>query len=216
MISFGTVSNLSASDSARISRLEAALPKSAAGQVVFSPSTVAAVGAGSVLPNGQISPTAGVANTGNTFPFVVQGQFGFTWDGALLTIYWDGTNGSIPFVIRRTDNSQISVPGGKLAVSNLSASTAFSFAPFIAVAQPQSMSFVAGDSGNPRFAFSATADPQTLALAAQTQSLAANERITNGLVFYTTGPSGSGSAGQGTNDLGNNPYPGQTNFQAGA
>lgn len=215
-ISFGKVSNLSASDSARLSRVEAALPKTAAGQLTYSGSMVSAVGANSVLPNGQISPTAGVSNTGNTFPFIVQGQFGFAWDGSILTIYWDGTNGSIPFVVRRADGSQISIPSGNLAVSGLSAATAYSFAPFIAVAQPQSMSFVAGDVGMPRYAFSPSADPQKLALAAQTQSLAANERITNGLIFYTTGPSGGASAGQGVNDLGNNPYPGQTNFQVGS
>jgi len=196
-LAFGTSSTLSANDDARLSRLEASLPRSISGGVLYSAASTAIPSSSSVLANGQISPS-GIAATGNTFPFVVQGQFAFSWDGANLNIWWDGSNGSVPFVIRRADNSNFSIPKGSMQIGALMGKTLYSFAPFISVAQPTRVSFVAGDSGSPRFAFSPSASADSLLQAAQTQRLTINESLTTGLITYTTGTASTTNAGSGS------------------
>lgn len=209
ILAFDNNSALSNTDDARLSRIEAALPISRAGQVIYSNSALAVPAISAVLASGQISPSSGVQNTGNAFAFVVQGQFGFAWNGSGLTIYWDGTNGSIPFVVRRADATQISIPRGSISISGLDASTLYSFAPFVAVAQPQRVSFVVGDSGSPRYAFSPSISQSQLAMAAQTQRLTVNEAITNGLIQFTTGAGSVPSSGGGSSSGGRSPYVGQ-------
>lgn len=209
VLAFDSNSRLSNFDDARLSRIEAALPSMRAGSLVYSNSTLAVPGISSVLANGQISPSQGIANTGNSFAFVIQGNFGFSWNGSVLTIYWDGTNGSTPFVVRRADSSQISIPKGSIAIAGLAGETLYAFAPFVAVAQPERVSFVAGDAGSPRYAFSPSVPANTLALAAQAQRLTVNESITSGLIYFTTGASSTTTAGDGTSASGGNPYSGQ-------
>jgi hypothetical protein len=204
-----TPATVSSSIDGRISRLEAALPRNVAGSPLYSNSSSATPARVAVLPSGLISPSTGIAATGSAFPFVVQGQFGFAWAANVLTIYWDGTNGSIPFVIRRSDGTKITIPNGTLAISGLSPSTNYSFAPFVAVAQPSVVSFVAGDSGSPRFAFSPNAPTDSLASASQTQRLTVNESITNGLIYFTTGTATTTTTGGGAASGGGNPYTGQ-------
>lgn len=209
ILAFDGNTALSSSDDARIGRLEAALPLTRAGSTIFSDSPLAVPANSAVLPNGQISPSSGLLNAGNAFAFVVQGNFGFAWNGSGLTIYWDGTNGSIPFVVRRADSSQISIPRGSLSISGLGGSTLYAFAPFVSVAQPQRISFVAGDSGSPRYAFSPNVSDTVLSKAAQTQRLTVNESITTGLIYFTTGAAGTTTDGGGTSATGANPYIGQ-------
>lgn len=205
-LSFGENSGLSSFDDARLSRVESALPVSRAGGVLYSSSGLAVPSSSSVLASGKISPSTGIATTGNTFPFSVQGQFGFSWDGSVLSIYWDGTNGSQPLVVRRSDGSQFSIPKGSIRISSLAASTQYAFAPFLAVSQPQRVSFVVGDSGSPRYALSPSAPAVTLAQASQTQRLTTNERLTDSFIYFTTGDSGTATSGGGTG--GTSPYPG--------
>jgi hypothetical protein len=208
-LTFGSNSSLSTTDDARLSRLEAGFPQSRAGGVLYSKSPNAVPSNAAVLSSGLISPTQGIAATGNAFPFVVQGNFGFSWNGTTLTIYWDGSNGSSPFVIRRADGTQISVPRGSIDIAGLSGTTLYSFAPFISVAQPERVSFVLGDAGSPRYAFSPASSAASLATASQTQRLTSNERLTDGLIYFTTGASGTSTAGNGTSSNGSNPYTGQ-------
>ena len=181
---FSSPSTLSASDSARLSRIESSLPKSVAGARVYSASGLAVPAAAAVLPSGQISPSSGVSNTGSAFPFVVQGAFGFTWTANTLTLYWDGTNGSTPFLIRRTDGTLLSIPRGSLAILGL-----------------------AGDAGSPRYAFSPSATPSALAAASQTQRLSVNESLTTALIYYVTGAATTATTGGGTGG-GGSPYTG--------
>lgn len=206
-LAFGDNSTLSNTDDARLSRVEGAMPVSRAGAVTYSSSALSIPASSAVLDNGQISPSTGVSATGNTFSFVVQGKFGFAWAGTILTIYWDGTNGSLPFVIRRADKSTFSVPRGSMSIAALSQNTLYSFAPFISVAQPQAVSFVVGDSGSPRFAMSPTFPATATAQASQTQRLTINERLTDGFISFTTGNSGTTTAGSGTGG-GSTLYPG--------
>jgi hypothetical protein len=201
---FPKTSNLSATDSARLTRIESALPKSVAGSVVHSNSSVSVPASSAVLANGLISPSSGISATGNTFPFVVQGKFYFFYSNPTLTIYWDNTNGSSQFVIRRADATNLTIPRGLLTISGLSPRTRYGFASFIAVAQPNSISFVPGDAGSPRFAFSPAATADAIASATRTQRLTSNESLTTGLIYFDT----SAGSGPGTDSAGNDPYTG--------
>lgn len=197
-LTFTTNSTLSPSDDARLSRIEAALPTSRFGSLTPSSSAYAVPAQSAVTSKGQISPTTGVTAVGNTFTFTVQGKFGSVWNGTLLTLYWDGTNGSTPFTILRADGSKQSVPGGSLAISGLQASTPYLFYPFIATAQPQRVSFTTGDSGAPLYAFSPSAKPDLLTTAAQTQRATTNERLSDGAISFTTGTATAPSSSSGT------------------
>ena len=200
-LKFPDNSQLSTTDDARLSRLEAGYPTSIAGRVTFSPSSLAVPATGSVLPSGAIAPT-GIQATGSTFAFVVQGNFGFTSDGNSITIYWDGSNGSKLLAIRRADGSNYSVTAGSMTIGGLTAGTQYGFSPFVAIAQPQNLSFVQGDIGTPGFAFSPSADATLISSASRTQRLTTNERITEGLIFFT--------ANIGASGLGTGTYTGQS------
>ena len=200
-LKFPDNSQLSATDDARISRLEAGYPTSIAGRLTFSPSSLAVPATGSVLPSGAIAPT-GIQATGSTFAFVVQGNFAFTSTGTSITIYWDGSNGSSLLAIRRADGSNHSVLAGSMTVDDLTIGVQYGFSPFVAIAQPQRLSFVQGDAGTPQFAFSPSATPTLVSAASRTQRLTTNERITEGLFFFTSGVGASG--------LGTGTYTGQS------
>ena len=193
-LKFPDNSQLSTTDDARLSRLEAGYPTSIAGKVTFSPSTLSVPAAGSVLPSGAIAPT-GIRATGSTFAFVVQGNFGFTSDGTSITIHWNGSNGSKLLAIRRADGSNYSVQAGSMTVGGLTAGVQYGFSPFVAISQPQNLSFVQGDTGTPGFAFSPAADATLISSASRTQRLTTNERITEGLIFFTAN---IGASGPGT------------------
>lgn len=194
-------SKLSNTDDARISRLEAGYPATVYGRQTFSSSSLAVPGKGSVLQSGAIAPT-GIQATGSTFAFVVQGNFAFTSTGAAITIHWDGTNGSKLLAIRRADGSNYSILAGSMAIGGLTAGVQYGFSAFVAIAQPQSLSFAAGDAGAPAFAFSPSATPLLVSAASRTQRLTTNERITEGPIFFT--------ANVGASGLGTGTYTGQT------
>ena len=198
-LKFPDNSQLSTTDDARVSRLEAGYPTSRAGKVVYSSSSLAVPASGSVTSSGSIAPT-GITATGSTFAFVVQGNFSFTSDGTSITIHWDGSNGSKLLAIRRADGSNYSITSGSMTIGGLTAGTKYGFSSFVAVAQPQNLSFVQGDSGTPKFAFSPSADSALIASASRTQRLTTNERITEGLIFFTADAGASGN--------GNGTYPG--------
>ena len=147
--------------------------------------------------SGQVNPNTGLQNVGNAFPFYTQGKFGFVATPTTITLYWDGTNGSLPFVVKRVDGTSFSVPQGSLVISGLNAGTIYGFLPYNCLTNQTVLSFVTGDAGSPRFAFSPSATPELKAQASQRQNLSSNEAITENFVYYTTSPSGTIS-GQGS------------------
>lgn len=188
---------------ARLNRVEGAVPYIRHATQVFSNSKIKAPSSGSVevtssgnQASGQINPYSGISAVGNAFPFVVQGNFGFTAGANSITLYWDGTNGSQIFVIKRTDGTSFTVPGGSMAVGGLQPATFYGFLPYNKTTSENNLSFSLGDSGNPMFAFSPTADPALIAAANQNQKMASNEAVTSGFVYYQT-TAGGASAGQG-------------------
>lgn len=195
-MNFVNNSKLSNTDDARLSRIEAALPSTVAGKVTFSNSNLAVPNTSSVTSSGSIAPT-GVQATGSTFAFVVQGNYSFTSTGDTITIHWDGTNGSKLLAIRRADGSNYSITANSMTISGLTSGVQYGFSSFVAIAQPASLSFVQGDAGTPQFAFSPTASPALISSASRTQRLTTNERITEGLIYFTAGVGASGP-GTGT------------------
>lgn len=200
-LSFPNNSKLSNTDDARLSRLEAGFPSSIAGKVTYSNSTVTTPASGAVLASGAIAPT-GIQATGSTFAFVVQGNFSFTSDGTSITIHWDGSNGSKLLAIRRADGSNYSILAGSMTIGGLTTGVQYGFSSFVAIAQPQHLSFVQGGAGTPGFAFSPSATPAAISAASRTQRLTTNERITEGLIYFTASVGGSG--------LGTGTYTGQS------
>lgn len=200
-LKFPDNSKLSTTDDARLSRLEAGFPTKVAGQVTFSNSSQAVPGASTVMPSGQVAPT-GITATGSTFAFVVQGNFAFTSTGSAITIYWDGSNGSKLLAIRRADGSNYSILAGSMTIGGLTPGVQYGLSSFVAIAQPDHLSFVQGDAGTPEFAFSPSATPAMISEASRTQRLTTNERITEGLIFFT--------ANVGASGLGTGTYTGQS------
>ena len=200
-LKFPDNSQLSTTDDARLSRLEAAYPTSIAGRVTFSNSTLVVPSTGSVTASGAIAPT-GIQATGSTFAFVVQGNFAFTSDGSSITMHWDGTNGSKLLAIRRADGSNYSITAGSMTVGGLTAGVQYGFSSFVAIAQPTMLSFAQGNAGQPQFSFSPAATPEAISEASRIQRLTTNERITEGLIFFTCNVGASG--------LGTGTYTGQS------
>jgi len=147
--------------------------------------------AGNSAGSGQVNPNTGIQNVGNAFPFYTQGKFGFTATSTSITLYWDGTNGSTPFTMKRVDGSSFSVTKGSLTVAGLTPGTIYGFLPFNCLTNQLNLSFCTGDAGSPRFAFSPSASEELKAQKNQTQGLSSNEAVTESFVYFTTSPSGT-------------------------
>lgn len=201
---------------ARLNRVEGAIPYIRGARQVFSGSAVKAPSSSGVNPiansssaSGTISPTSGLQAVGNVFPPVVQGQFGFSATPSSITLYWDGTNGSQVFAIKRADGSNYTVPGGSMTITGLSPLTQYGFLPYNKLSSQTQLSFSLGDAGMPQFAFSPSASPPLIAQANQNQSMAVNESVTNSFIYFST-PSSGINAGAGTPGI-PTAYPGGNN-----
>jgi hypothetical protein len=198
-----TVDSSSAPLNARLSRVEGAVPYLRRATQVYSSSSVKAPSSNSVNPvqhpsagSGQISPTAGITAVGSAYPPVISGNFGFVGNANSITVYWDGTNGSILISLKRADGSNYTIPPSSLTVTGLSPSTTYGFLPFNNLTSQQHLSFTVGDIGFPQFAFSPSASPALIAVANQTQQMASNEAVTTSFIYFATPASGT-SSGQG-------------------
>lgn len=183
---------------ARLNRVEGAVPYIRRTSQVFSNSKVKAPSQGSVeivasgnQASGQINPYSGISAVGNAFPFVIQGRLGATTTANSITLYWDGTNNSQIFVIKRTDGTSFTVSSGSMTISGLQPSTFYGFLPYNKTTNQDNLSFSLGDSGSPMFAFSPTADPALIATANQNQKMASSEAVTSGFVYFQTTAAGT-------------------------
>ena len=195
----------------RIKRSDGSIPYARRANQVYSTSKVKAPLSSGVNPSnsglyqaGTVSPTGGLQNVGNTFPMYIQGNFAFVASPTGLTIYWDGTNGSQIFVIKRVDGTSYTVPKGSLAINGLSPATLYGFLPFNCLTRPETLSFCTGDAGDPRYAFSPSCPQSIISAANQTSNLANNEAITQSFIYYMTPASGT-SSGDGLPGV-NSPY----------
>ena len=140
----------------------------------------------------------GVSVQGNT------SGFAYVATSTTITIYWDGTNGSIVPVITRADGSRFTVPtsGSPMVITGLLAVTTYYFLPFWNINNLCNIGWVQGTAGTPQIAFvaadvnNAVTSPQYL----MQQTLQQNEPLTNGYMSITTtngAPSGGNPGGGG-------------------
>lgn len=187
----------------RLNRVEGAIPYIRRSNQVYSGSAVKAPSQNAVNPvvkaagDRLINPNTGLQAVGNTSPFVIQGKFNFTSTPDSIMLFWDGTNGSQIFVIKRADGTSFTVPQGTLVISGLQAATIYGFLPYNKITASDALSFSVGDAGTPRFAFSPSASAQLISAANQNQKAAVNEAITTGFIYFSTSGTGS-SSGSGT------------------
>lgn len=212
-----TTSSSDAMLNSRLNRVEGAVPFIRRANQVYSASAVKAPSQNAVNPvmksagDRLINPNSGLQAVGNTSPFVMQGRFNFTATANSITLFWDGTNGSQIFVIKRADGTSFTVPAGTMLITGLSPLTTYGFLPYNCITSQNNLSFSMGDSGNPQFAFSPSAPATLIALANQNQQAAVNEAITTGFIYFSTSAgsvtTGSGVAGDPSPYTGQNDVP---------
>ena len=197
----------------RLKRVEGAIPYIRRANQVYSGAAIKAPSQSAVNPvtksagDRLINPNSGLQAVGNTSPFVMQGKFNFLGTSNSITLFWDGTNGSQIFVIKRADGSSFTVPSGSLFIGGLTPNTTYGFLPYNKITAQDHLSFSVGDAGTPQFAFSPAASETLISQANQNQKQAVNEAITTGFIYFTTPAAGSST---GSGDAGDpSPYTGQ-------
>lgn len=186
----------------RVNRIEGSIPNKWRGTIVRRSGKTTALDPAFVSSDGSIDLASGAYSArGSNAVAVTDGTFGFTATTTSITIYWDGTNGSIPFKIRRSDSQSQSgnstctvVPSGSVTITGLSASTKYYFLPFYGVFSC-GVGWVIGNAGNIKIAFSSLPGAQYTAL----QVLKNREPLSSGPINYTTPGAGSsaGTVGSG-------------------
>lgn len=147
--------------------------------------------------DGQISVT-GLLKKGSISPYVVEGRFTYVPTDTSIRWYWDGTNGSHPLLLRRSDSTIIAIPRGNLLVSALTSATTFSFLPYWSVQEHNcTIGWVLGEAGKPKVAHTTvTAEELSLQSLEDREPLSTLQATTLGSGSTTPGdPSGSGSGG---------------------
>lgn len=195
----------------RLTRVEGSIPYQRAGSTVYSGSLVKSPTSGAVLTTvkgigGQIDPVGGVEAQGNAFPFTVQGVFQFSGTSTSITIFWDGSHGSQQFVIKRSNGQNYTIPKGSLVINGLTPGTIYKFTPYLNLTSPNTVSFVVGDSGSPRFAFSPDASSEVTAAAIRQQQLTSNEALTTGFIQFSTAAASGGTSSGGGESPPSTPY----------
>jgi hypothetical protein len=139
------------------------------------------------LTSNNVDPSkAGVISKGNT-PFSITGSFTYTSTTTSITWTWTG------LTVYRGDGTTTSITNGSQAITGLSSSTTYNFFPyFLDDGISTAVSWVAGGSGSPGFAFTNTP-------AAQIQSANLQNRIplSSGSLVGVTPSSGSGGGSGG-------------------
>lgn len=213
-----TTASSDAMTNARLNRVEGAIPYIRRANQVYSSSAVKAPSQNAVNPvmksagDRLINPNSGLQAVGNTSPFVMQGKFNFTATPTSITLFWDGTNGSQIFVIKRADGTSFTIPGGSLLISGLTPLTTYGFLPYNCITSQNNLSFSMGDAGNPQFAFSPSAPATLISLANQNQQAAVNEAITTGFIYFATTAGGTATGSGAAGDP--SPYTGQNEIPA--
>lgn len=152
----------------------------------------------------DLSNPSGLITVGAIPPSVSEPGFAATYTDTSVTWFWDGTNSSTVLVIRRTDGTRQTIPGGSITITGLTASTWYGFLPFWAPANMCNIGWVQGSAGTPQIAFpggtgasfvnAATKIAQADALAQQL--LQGREQLSAGfMTIKTAAGGGSGSGG---------------------
>ena len=145
--------------------------------------------------NGDLSlASSSIIKQGSNSTYVIQGVFGTSHvvvgAACTTTLYWDGTNSSQVFVIRRSDGTAETVPPGSITVSGLLASTTYYLLPYWTPSNICTLGWVPGTVGSPQIIFSANTDKIAISL----QTYQSREPLTNGYGSFVT-PAASGGGG---------------------
>jgi len=184
---------------ARVSRLEDTAPFAIRGN------TFAGQGRSKFLPidssgiiKGKLDlrTASGINFKGILAPNVVDGQFTVACPSdSSATIYYDGTNSSRVFVIRRADKTTSTVPGNNITITGLTNSLTYEAIAYWVPFNACGMSWAPGTVGTPQIAFLSTDSDTTFAQGVAVQSLAGHEPI--GIVSWSQ-PASGGTSGAGT------------------
>ena len=150
--------------------------------------------------NASINLTkSGVMKLGAVPPTVNTNGFAYTATTTSITWYWDGTNGSMPIIIRRADSTMTVVPQGSITITGLSAATDYYFFPFWTPNNRCTIGFVQGTVGDPQIAFvlADLNDPNIGPAAAGQQALQDREPLTSGAMIGSTPAAGTGGGSAG-------------------
>lgn len=184
---------------ARIARLEDSAPYilrgnsfARQGRSQFSPIDSSGVVDGKI----NLATSAGISFQGILAPNVIDGQFTVASPSdSTATIYWDGTNSSRVFLIRRADGTSTTIPGNNLTITGLTHDVKYEVLPFWVPFNQCGLGFAPGTVGTPVIAFASTDSDTLVAQGVAAQSLAGREPI--GTVSWTQ-PASGGSSGAGT------------------
>lgn len=192
--------------SIRLQRLAGSVPLLVSdGQFVSNRFATLSSVAADAVSNGLIdlSNPSGLITVGAIPPTVTENGFAATATTTAITWYWDGTNTSHVLVIRRTDQTRFTVPGGTIVISNLTANTWYGFLPYWINDNACNIGWVQGTAGTPQiahpggtgaaFIYGGTAMAQADALAQQL--FQGREQLSNGWLTYKTPAAGTNSGG---------------------
>lgn len=140
----------------------------------------------------QAAQSGTVAGSAGSTPFSTTSSFAYTATTSSITWFYDGTNGSSPLNIYRSDGTVTGPISGSQAITGLTNATTYNFYPYYDDTL-KAVAWVAGGSGTPAYA-QPSAGSKTLV---QTQNLRTHIPLSIGGMAASTGAGGSGSGGGG-------------------
>lgn len=191
-----SIYNFDSSDdvNVRLRRVERGRQTLRSGAIVAPSSNLRLVN-GDLLTGDKLNlASAGLVTSGSIPATGFSGKFGFTATTSAITVYFDGTNGSVAFTRLGADGTVKPIATGSMTISGLAANTPYGFLPFYSAYNACGIGWVLGDSGAPQFAFTAAA--QTTIKSVQ-QALIGREPMTTGFITYSTTAAGGSSGGGG-------------------
>lgn len=144
----------------------------------------------------------GISFKGILSPNVIDGQFAVAKpNDNSAVIYWDGTNTSRVFLVRRPDSqgqglngTSTTIPGNNITITGLTHDLTYQVLPYWSPFNQCGIGFAPGTVGTPKIAFLSTDTDTIFAQGKAVQSLAGREPLGN--VSWTM-PASGGSGGAG-------------------
>jgi len=191
---------------ARIARIESVTPYRLGGGM-FAPSDFSPLDSGGLIDGKlNLATSSSISFMGSMAPAVVDGVFsvGSATDST-ATIYYDGTNSSRVFLLRRADQTVSVIPPNNISLSGLTSSAVYTAYAYWTPFNECGLGWASGLAGTPLIAFTAAATATQIKQAVAQQHFAGREEI--GSIQWTQpAPAGSTSPGPPTNPP--NPDPG--------
>jgi hypothetical protein len=204
MADWGNIYRFDTSDdlTGRVRRLERGKQYLRAGNLVVPSGDFSGLPQDILDANNKIAIVTAINPKGSVPPAGVVGTFGFSATTTSITIYWDGTNGSVKLKIIRADETVVNIPSNNMTISGLIANTSYGFLPFWSAFNNCGVGFIKGDAGTPQFAFTTAARNVQ---ASMQQSLLGREPLSGGFTTFSTPAAGTSGGTGGTGGYGGGP-----------